>query len=720
MSDINLTRASTTTLRNRLDGLNNSPWYLDKATYGGWSNTQIQHVIPVSVAADFDLFLGKVSTASGDTFTFDINSTGNLQVLPNSAEVQTLAAADGHYAAVHRGYDTQHIEYSDNIRSRMAAIESQFNADRLNNSIGDVKAAQLASDRLDALKFEASRFSIGTSVDEVRVFLNNNDPILIQQYNDDLGRAGPRIDVDNFGRPLTPLTSGQKQQLATFQGARYAGIDPVSRIANLGDRIVATETDYRVVDADGNTKFLRSNLSVVSEIDGGLGTVTDPSERFYRFALDAKDLQRVQDFVDAGGLDDLPGVDEVRSGIDEIRSGKAEFIIKGVQGAGVVLGALGLALTASQAAELESSGDVSGANRLWVQYAYGTLFGGGLGAFGALLGSAGGPGGTVAGGALFGGYGGVFGDKIGGRLYDQNSEFYDNVIEIAGAGLSGAEALLAATAAILGNEYDRLVEAGIAPSITNPFGDFQVVEGIPVGEGVTALRIALSGNASIQDRVATLAKYGIDDPYLSFNGLPDGGVTFDVDPLDPDLSITRLHNEDGSLRAVFETHRTTGSVVAKQFENGEQTQFFLFDREGRLQDFIQGVGAGPSQLSQHYIFDDDGVLQSILIRDSNELLLEEFHKADGTLDDVQLLDVAERKLAELLAADGLAAGDATYKVFETQSRAQKLFVSDKLSVIKTEIGEVLKSSVDGGGGPADGIYSYDGVAVIEKQKIGGG
>lgn len=62
MSNMKLKRADPKVLRPVIENYvleNREAWHLDHNIYGGWDNTQIHHVIPVSVASEYErLFEG--------------------------------------------------------------------------------------------------------------------------------------------------------------------------------------------------------------------------------------------------------------------------------------------------------------------------------------------------------------------------------------------------------------------------------------------------------------------------------------------------------------------------------------------------------------------------------------------------------------------------------------------------------------------------------------
>ncbi len=304
MSGIDVTRKGPSTVRSIIENIQGErPWYLDPRSYSfdrvtgptieaaNWSNAQVQHILPVSVAQAYEDFLREIRNASGNSFSFDVNGTGNLLVLPNSVDAQLHAASENKYAIFHNNTDLQHELYNQQMAHRMGTIQERFNIEK---NLYDAKtAATLAEARFDQLIADAKSMSVANNPDSLRIFVNNNDIVLIDQYNRSLNPAtgpperilvdsdGYRIDnngnrlTNDFGKRLENLTPEQKnlfdQQnnaLKQFQQTRYSQLDSPHRFipdaqGNVHQTPDALRSQLNLLEADGKYNSSADKITVV-------------------------------------------------------------------------------------------------------------------------------------------------------------------------------------------------------------------------------------------------------------------------------------------------------------------------------------------------------------------------------------------------------------------------------------------------------------------------
>jgi len=127
MSGINVQDKSTAQLKAYLEALENADWHRSASTYGGWDNTQIQHVIPKAQAVAFEDVFRDVNSFSDGKFTFDLNGADNLVVLPTSLQAQFDAMKNGNFAAVHHGWEKQHVFYSQYFQRQFKNFQDECN-----------------------------------------------------------------------------------------------------------------------------------------------------------------------------------------------------------------------------------------------------------------------------------------------------------------------------------------------------------------------------------------------------------------------------------------------------------------------------------------------------------------------------------------------------------------------------------------------------------------
>ncbi|MEM8689702.1 MAG: AHH domain-containing protein, partial [Pseudomonadota bacterium] len=267
MSNTIIERANTAKLRQTLEQLvsqDDGPWYRDHNTYGGWDKVEIHHVIPEAVSAQFEMLFVQINKHSGGAYAFDLNSTENLVVLPNSADVQATAAGNGHYAAMHLKGDTQHFKYSEELWMKLDQIRQTFHAEMTSGKFNPEQAASRAANRISTVQEETVKGLVGTNQDAVKFYLNNHDRFLIEEYNRK-GAANPETGppIDLGSENTDSLTQAQKQALAQFQQQNYTRIDPDRNLPesiNLKNKLASAFDSLANGTVDGPVLILQTAL----------------------------------------------------------------------------------------------------------------------------------------------------------------------------------------------------------------------------------------------------------------------------------------------------------------------------------------------------------------------------------------------------------------------------------------------------------------------------
>jgi hypothetical protein len=204
--EINVARADAPTMSKNLDAAFNNlsatgnpiaPAYT-ASTWGGSSNVEQHHLIPVSVTKDYAAFFDKIRegtfSASGGAFSFDTNDAQNAIYLPSSEE-SALIGRSGNppvYAAVHNGGNRVHTAYSDFLRQKLEFIQESFTQEieqlaSQDHGIGTpqyTEAAQRAAAQVTQLQNDTKARLVSNTPDGVKFFLNPNDSLFQAAYGD--------------------------------------------------------------------------------------------------------------------------------------------------------------------------------------------------------------------------------------------------------------------------------------------------------------------------------------------------------------------------------------------------------------------------------------------------------------------------------------------------------------------------------------------------------
>ncbi len=239
----------------------------DVSVWGGASRTQVHHVIPVEKASEYRAFFTELSRSG---YRFDVNDASNLVALPNSIESARIGETNNRYASIHFGGDTQHKTYSDQIGYKLQSIRQNYESDLA--QLGPKAAAELAGQRIDALKSETMDLLTGPTKASVKLFLNNNDPILLEQYKAANPSTGPP-EYDSNGR----MTKEWRDRLADFQAKNYDLID-FNRAPSFLDasttRSVNTILDNKPSGAVGTAALAITGASVVKMLKDKYGDLS--------------------------------------------------------------------------------------------------------------------------------------------------------------------------------------------------------------------------------------------------------------------------------------------------------------------------------------------------------------------------------------------------------------------------------------------------------------
>ncbi len=371
--------------------------------------------------------------------------------------------------------------------------------------------------------------------------------------------------------------------------------------------------------------------------------------------------------------------------------------IEGARQLGFVGDLLSFGITAAEAAELCDKGEVSSANRVWVQYVFET--GGGLlGGLGGLIVGSGA--GSVALGVAGGYYGGIAGKAFGGDLYDAFSAEFDAAFEIAGHLASNIQSAieLAQTAidrslTVLKLVYRQLEAEGYIPELPDLGVDLQDIV-LPISRGLDAVATFVAPYIPSYSELEELTRYGIElfSPPVPVTELTVTGS----------VTSTDFHDAAGNLILTIGTNHQNGVRVVTEFAaDGSKTQESYFDGyTGQLIELMQpysnGSGSGriyisfgaDRKVSSVFLSGDDGVRRHI----TNE---------NGQLDNIVTLDASEGSLAEILQRYGISEDEV---VLETATLKNGATVNVLKPNIRVEI-IAKKSSFEDtdGNGLADAL-----------------
>lgn len=239
------------------------------SVWGGRDNVQIHHVIPTAVANN-EIHSGFIKSLADFGYRFDLNDASNILPLPINGTAAAKGAGNGVFGAIHLRSDAQHIRYSQHISDKLREI--QFLHGNELAALGPKAAAERAGQRIDALKAETMDLLTGPTKDSVKLFLNNNDPILWEQYKAANPSTGPP-EYDSKGR----MTEEWRNKLADFQSKNYDLID-FNRAPSFLDasttRSIKTILDDKPSGAVGTAALAITGASVVKMLKDKYGDLS--------------------------------------------------------------------------------------------------------------------------------------------------------------------------------------------------------------------------------------------------------------------------------------------------------------------------------------------------------------------------------------------------------------------------------------------------------------